>query len=202
MIIRPKNWAAFQHYKDRSPSWIKLHKSLLDDFEYHCLPLASRALAPMLWLLASEGDNGEIECDWKKLAFRLRAREKEIEDAVKPLIQAGFFIADQDASELLADCYQDACPEKRREEEEKSKRAHTMPKDFKPTDKHRELAGSLGVSINDQFRRFTDHHLSKGTTFKDWGAALNNWLRRSSDFNKSSNPQPPKNSGTEFTGFK
>ena len=49
--IRPKNWHSFQHYKDRDPTWIKLHKKLLDDYEFQSLPLASRALAPMLWLL-------------------------------------------------------------------------------------------------------------------------------------------------------
>lgn len=116
-IIKPKNWANFQHYKDRSPSWIKLHKALLDDFEFHCLPLASRALAPMLWLLASEDSEGHIECNWKKLAFRLRVTTKEIEEAVNPLIENGFFDLVHDASKPLAEPEPDASPEKRREED-------------------------------------------------------------------------------------
>jgi transposase InsO family protein len=30
-----------QHYKERSPRWIKLHRKTLDDYEFQCLPLAS-----------------------------------------------------------------------------------------------------------------------------------------------------------------
>lgn len=116
-IIKPRNWSNFQHYKDRAPAWIKLHKAILDDFEFHCLPLASRALAPMLWLLASESSEGEIECNWKKLAFRLRADAQEIESAVKSLIDGGFFELVQDASEPLAEPEREASLEKRREED-------------------------------------------------------------------------------------
>lgn len=115
-----KNWGEFQHYKDRAPAWIKLHKRLLDDFEYQSLPLASRALAPMLWLLASEENDGTIDFNPKKLAFRLRTTVEEINEAVKPLIENGFFslIGDcnSDASDLLAEVL--PREEKRREEEE------------------------------------------------------------------------------------
>ena len=54
MKITPRNWARFQHYNTRRPPWIKLHRGLLDDYQFHTLPLASKALAPLLWLLASE----------------------------------------------------------------------------------------------------------------------------------------------------
>jgi len=107
-ILTVKDWHEFQHYRDRSPPWIKLHKYLLDNYEYQCLPVASRALAPMLWLLASESKEGEIDGDLKKIAFRLRVPEKEIMDGLKPLIDAGFIISDSD---LIADCYQSAMPE-------------------------------------------------------------------------------------------
>lgn len=60
MKLIPRRWSDFQHYKDRRPPWIKLHKALLDDREYQRLPLASRALAPMLWLLASESKDGVL----------------------------------------------------------------------------------------------------------------------------------------------
>lgn len=112
--MRVKGWADFQHYKDRSPPWIKLHKSLLDNYEYQCLPIASRALAPMIWLLASESNTGEFDGDVKKLAFRLRTTEKEIAEGLKPLIQAGFV---ECASGVLADCKRDAIPETETETE-------------------------------------------------------------------------------------
>ena len=103
-----KNWRVFQHYKDRSPPWIKLQKSLLDDYEFACLPVASKALAPMLWLLASESDDGSVPADTAHLAFRLRWPEKDILAGLKPLIQKGFLV---DASNTLADCKQSATSE-------------------------------------------------------------------------------------------
>src|SRR5512139_3557119 len=114
MILTPKNWKSFQHYKDRAPSWIKLHKSLLDDFDFCCLPVASRALAPFLWLLASEYEDGKITASLDALSFRLRLTRGELADALSPLIEKGFF----DASEPLAECKQDASLEKRREDRE------------------------------------------------------------------------------------
>lgn len=92
MKLTPKKWEEFQHYKDRAPTWIKLHKALLDDFEFASLPVESRALAPMLWLLASEGDNGVFDATIERLAFRLRQTPKEIADALHPLIESGFFV--------------------------------------------------------------------------------------------------------------
>lgn len=121
MFLRIKHWETFQHYKDRNPTWIKLHKSLLDNFEYQSLPLASRALAPMLWLLASEYPDiskGLIEYNFKKIAFRLHTTEREVEDAVGPLIANGFLEVCKDASGTLAEPEQVDSPETYREERE------------------------------------------------------------------------------------
>jgi hypothetical protein len=108
VILRIKNWSSFQHYKERNPPWIKLHKSLLDDYEYQSLPVASKALAPMLWLLASENKEGVINASAEKLAFRLRMTVQEFNDALKPLIDSGFVVLE---SEMLAECKRDAMPE-------------------------------------------------------------------------------------------
>jgi hypothetical protein len=78
VILTPKNWDTFQHYKDRAPAWIKLHRGLLDDYTFACLPVASRALAPLLWLLASEYEKGKINASAKEIAFRLRVSEREL----------------------------------------------------------------------------------------------------------------------------
>ena len=111
MILSPKGWSDFQHYKDRNPPWIRLHKTLLDNYEFQCLPVASRALAPMLWLLASDSKDGVFDGSIKKLAFRLRQTEKEIEAALKPLIDNGFFFQAQSDSKPLAERKQVAVPE-------------------------------------------------------------------------------------------
>lgn len=98
-----KNWHDHQHYRDRTPLWIKLHKRLLDDYEFHCLPIASKALAPMIWLLASEYPDGKIPLDEKKIAFRLHMTIAALNDALKSLIDAGFLYLEQSASGLLAE---------------------------------------------------------------------------------------------------
>ena len=79
-----------------------------------CLPLASKAIAPLLWLLASESKNGEFDASIDELSFRLRITNKEVEQGLKPLIDNGFFI---DASTMLAPCLQVARPERETERE-------------------------------------------------------------------------------------
>ncbi|MGA7803826.1 hypothetical protein [Bradyrhizobium sp.] len=70
MTLTPKDWQSLQSCKDRAPPWIKLHRALLDDFEFHRLPVASRALAPMLWLLAAGYEAGAISASHAEIAFR------------------------------------------------------------------------------------------------------------------------------------
>ena len=117
MRLIPKNWSDFQHYKDRSPPWIKLHKKLLDDRAFQRLPVASKALAPMLWLLASESSDGSFDGSVEELSFRLRTPEGEIRDGLAPLIDKGFFSPVHGASDVLAVCLQGATPEREAEAE-------------------------------------------------------------------------------------
>lgn len=119
MALRPKNWDKFQHYKQRCPPWIKVYRTLLDDRDFMCLPVASKALAMMLWLLASEHAEGVIEgvpADW---AFRLRMTDNELLVALKPLIDNGMF---EDASMMLAECLQDACSERENRDKDRGQR--------------------------------------------------------------------------------
>lgn len=108
MALTPKNWHSFQHYKKRNPPWIKLHKTLLDDCEFQHLPLASRALAPMLWLLASDATDGVIRSDSEALAYRLRISIDALSEGLDPLLLAGFFLDD---CNMLASCKRGATPE-------------------------------------------------------------------------------------------
>lgn len=104
MRLVPKNWGRFQHYTDRRPPWIKLHHKLLDDIDYLRLPAASRGLAPLLWLLASESEDGSFDSDIGGLSFRLRLPAKEVTVGLRALVEAGFFLPA--ASSVLADCKQ------------------------------------------------------------------------------------------------
>ncbi len=130
MSITPKNWNTFQHYKDRSPAWIKLHRGLLHDYAFSRLPVASRALAPMLWLLASEYEDGIITGDFEEAAYKLHMSKNEFCEAINPLIEGGFFTLD---SVSLAARKQPASPEKRdieKTEEEKNTSLRFGPEDW------------------------------------------------------------------------
>lgn len=122
LMLKPKNWQDFQHYKDRCPPWIKLHRDLLNNKDFMRLPVASKALAPLFWLLASESKSlhGEFDASDDELEFRLRMPVKEIQTGRKPLIDNGFFVV---ASGVLAECLQVATPEERRGETETEKNA-------------------------------------------------------------------------------
>lgn len=112
--MKIKGWSKFQHYQtgERKPTWIKLHRSILDDMEWHDLePSAAKTLV-MLWLIASEADG--MLPDIKKLAFRLRMTEQRVNDAV---VKLSHWI-EKDDSEPLAPRYQSACLEEERETEE------------------------------------------------------------------------------------
>ena len=117
--LRIKNWNKFQHYKDRQPPWIKLHRSFFDDYEISCLQDASKLHLILIWLFAAQND-GKIPEDaiflQKKLGL---AKPPDLE----PLINSGFLIMEQPASTVIAEGLQDASNlllEKRREETEKS----------------------------------------------------------------------------------
>lgn len=119
MLLKPKNWAHFQHYKDRCPPWIKLHRDLLNNRDFMRLPIASKALAPMLWLLASESKDGAFDGSLDELVFRLHITPKEYEDGLKPLLDKGFFISD---GVMLAPRLQNAIPETETEGETKKEK--------------------------------------------------------------------------------
>jgi hypothetical protein len=51
------------------------------------------------------------------------------------------------------------------------------------------LAEELGVSLITEFPQFCDHHRAKGSTMKDWHAAMNTWIRNAHRFGRSGNRQ-------------
>jgi hypothetical protein len=83
MKLRIRNWAKFQHFKDRRPPWVKLYRDILDDREWHRLNPSAAKVLVMLWLIASESD-GYLP-DPEELAFRLRISESEINEAISKL---------------------------------------------------------------------------------------------------------------------
>lgn len=92
-MIEIYNWSSYQSYKDRRPPWIRFHKSMLDNYEYHSMSAEARALLPMLWLLASEDEDptsGLIRDSYEKITFRLRIRNEVFTESLRELELAGF----------------------------------------------------------------------------------------------------------------
>jgi hypothetical protein len=184
MLLQPKNWAVFQHYKDRCPPWIKLHRDLLNDRVFMRLPIASKALAPMLWLLASESKNGIFDGSLDELVFRLHISEKEYRDGLKPLIDNDFFVL---ASGVLAESYQSAIPETERETETKTERekktlGKRLANDFLFPKEWEEFCQQTRPELHptQTFDKFKDYWIAqagqKGVKL-DWFATWRNWVR-------------------------
>lgn len=81
--MQVKNWAKFQHFKDRRPPWVKLYRDILDDIEWHKLDGDSAKMLINIWLIASEY-SGQLP-DIATLAFRLRITENQVKKSLSTL---------------------------------------------------------------------------------------------------------------------
>jgi hypothetical protein len=188
MLLQPKNWAVFQHYKDRCPPWIKLHRDLLNDRAYMRLPIASKAIAPMLWLLASESKDGVFDGSLDELVFRLHITEKDYQAGVKPLIDNNFFTV---VSGVLAERLQTAIPETETETEteretETKKEKKTLGKrlasDFSFPKEWEEFCQQTRPELSpvktfDQFKDYWIAQAGQKGVKLDWFATWRNWVR-------------------------
>ena len=101
--VRIKNWNQHQHFKDRNPPWIKLHRELLDRRDISVISDRAFRTLISLWLLASEdkqllGNLPSIE----DIAFRLRT---SISNIIKDLNELKDFIIDYDIT-MISERYQ------------------------------------------------------------------------------------------------
>lgn len=91
--MKIKNWNEFQHFKDRTPPWIKLHRTLLERRDINMISDRSFRVLVGLWLLASEdkameGNLPSID----EISFRLRIDKDSINNAIEELV--GFIESD------------------------------------------------------------------------------------------------------------
>ena len=120
------NWDEMQHYKDRSPPWIKLQNELLENYEFERLHDASKAHLLCIWLLASRTGN-KINPDPRWIGRKIGANSKVDVDG---LVKSGFLQLNQplpsvehDASKVLQTSEQSAIPEGEGEGEQSRERA-------------------------------------------------------------------------------
>ena len=112
--MKIKDWSKFQHFKDRTPPWIKLYRDLLDDPDWHELDGDSAKVLTMLWLIASEDEThqGNLPCT-RKLAFRLRIKEDKLK---QQLTNLSHWLIQSDIKSISSR-YQDDAPETETETE-------------------------------------------------------------------------------------
>ena len=96
MRLQVLRWKEFQHYGTiRRPPWIKLHRQLLDNRQWHELSADAAKLLVECWLLASEGHEGALVGNViDDLCWRLHRREETILPMLKELAAAGFISLD------------------------------------------------------------------------------------------------------------
>jgi hypothetical protein len=85
-FYRVKNWERFQHYKDRSPPWIKRHFEIMTSQDWVMLADASKLLMVICMLVASRNE-GKVPADphyFKRVAYLDKLPD------FKPLLNCGF----------------------------------------------------------------------------------------------------------------
>lgn len=112
--VKVPNWSEFQHYKDRSPPWIKLHRQLLNNRQWHSLSAPACKLLVELWLIAAETVDGTIAEGTDDLAWRVRRDPGELASLLIELEAHEFLdLSVHDARIVIAGCMRDAGPEVR-----------------------------------------------------------------------------------------
>lgn len=182
-----KNFEKFQHYKDRSPPWIRLYNSLLDDYEFGRLPDAAKGHLLAIWLLASRYEN-QIPFDPEWVSRRINATEPV---NLSALVDAGFILMDQPCNKMLAPRKQVAKPEREEsradtEQRESNARPRQIPLDWVPKDPN---------ASPSEIGRFVKYNAARGTLMADWDAAWEVWVSRSADFAKPNGSAPPETPG-------
>lgn len=93
-----REWKRFQHYKDRDPPWIKLHRELLTSRTWVSLDDASRVLAIACMLLAAGTDN-KIPAD---KAYLRRVAYLNADPDWLPLVRTQFLDLIDESGNVLA----------------------------------------------------------------------------------------------------
>ncbi len=84
--MKIKNWKKFQHFKDRRPPWIKLHREILEQRDISLISDCSFRVLIGIWLLASEDEGlvGELPCI-DDISFRLRIEKTKLISSLEEL---------------------------------------------------------------------------------------------------------------------
>jgi hypothetical protein len=157
--IKIAKWDTFQHYKKRNPPWIKLYAWILDNDEFDCMHDASKLLYFCLLPFASRRQN-KIKLDLIWLQKKLPIDNPITQDTIQPLVDNGFIVCYQDASNNIAECKQDATPET--EERQRESRVEIEGDCEKFTLQQVEDVGFKAGIPDDECKVFYDYYNSQG----------------------------------------
>ena len=106
-----RNWDEFQHYKHRSPTWIKLYNRITESEDWIMGDDAAK-FAMLLCLLAASKKEGRVPADPEYLRRMMHLTQQP---NIQGLLDSGFLIEEsceeeneQNASNVLSLCKQDA----------------------------------------------------------------------------------------------
>jgi len=207
-------WAEFQHYKDRSPPWIKLHRSLLTSETWVSASTNGKVLAVACMMLAADTGN-KIPASPR---YMQRAAYLDFIPDFSELVALGFLTPIDVVEEIqpplagASTLQADARPEERREEREEEKkeehpsppsvvrspqksRGEFLPQDWKPCIEGQRMAtaamGGRDAAL-EQLEQFRDYWFAKSGADgrkRDWDAAWRNWIRKAVEYGKRNGPR-------------
>lgn len=183
-FFQVKNWEQHQHYKDRTPPWIKLYNELLDDFHFSCLQDASKAHLVGIWLLASRTSN-KIPMNAVWVGNKINATDPVDLDELlksgfievleeKPLKNQSLREVEQDASKLQAKRLPrergEREGEERRKEREKKQPSPAVAEEREPEYKSKKGRTLKGNQLDwfESFWSAFDYKSSKAEAADSW----------------------------------
>lgn len=198
--FRVKNWESFQHYKDRNPPWIKLHREILSSRTWVMLDDDKKALAVACMLLAACNDN-KVPLD-PEYVMRVAYLKKKPD--LQPLVDTDFIEIIEENKNALADASK---PEQKqaefRPEESREEKINVRLEDAKRViDRLNEKTGSryrhVDANINFVRARFEEGY-SVDDCFAVIDAKAAEWLGKP-EFEKYLRPETLFNK-TKFAGY-
>ncbi len=175
--VKILEWETFQHYSKRSPPWIKLYNSLLDNEKFECLQDDSKVLLFCLWMLTSRKGNGKVPANPKYLYKHLPLSKKP---NLQPLIQNGFIvICKQDDSKMIAEGNQDATPETEQRQSRVETKQKYMEFVFLSSEEYKKLVSQFGEQgTTEKIKALNDYIGSKGKKYKSHYHTILMWERK------------------------
>ena len=187
-ILQVRNWATYQHYKDRNPPWIKLHFSLISSKDWVMLDDASRVLALACMLIASRSELGEGRFEADPDYIQRVAYLNTVPD-FNPLINTGFLVVASGCKQMLANARPETETEERQRRGEtdiprkRGRTKTTIPDNFSISEKVRQWADAKGhKNLESHLEYFVDAATAKGYRYADWDKAFmlavrNDWAK-------------------------